>query len=277
MRHKFVFSFLLLLLGLSLAAQNPVTVSGTVKDEAGDTVIGAGVVQEGTGNGTTTDVDGRYSITVPLGSRLQFSCIGYKKDGQNFTISGGSATIENSVLGLNIVLSDVVSAAGETQGTASPVSFLMLSEETINSDADPTDGVFTYTHASEAKEGYAEHSIAIYFSNDKLFLNLLVAVADGSPFAGENIFMPVSYTVTTADQWNADPKGQACPGFNFLGLMDLGCYYTTNGTVNYLTKGVVRLVENADGLVVSIVDAEGNAIEGLPASLALLAATKKAE
>ena len=65
--------------------------------------------------------------------------------------------------------------------------------------------------------------------------------------------------------------------FNFLGLMDLGCYYTTNGTVNYLTKGVVRMVENADGLVVSIVDAEGNAIEGLPASLALLAATKKAE
>ena len=234
MRHKVILSLLLLLLGLSLAAQNPVIVSGTVKDEAGETVIGAGV-------------------------------------------GGGSATIENSVLGLNIVLSDVVSAAGETQGTASPVSFLMLSEETVNSDADPTDGVFTYTHASEAKEGYAEHSIAIYFSNDKLFLNLLVAVADGSPFAGENIFMTVSYTVTTADQWNADPKDQACPGFNFLGLMDVGCYYTTNGAVNYLTEGVVRLVENADGLVVSIVDAEGNAIEGHPASLALLAATKKAE
>lgn len=78
MRHKVILSFLLLLLGLSLAAQNVVTVSGTVKDEAGDTVIGAGVIQEGTGNGTTTDVDGHYSIAVPLGSKLRFSCIGYK-------------------------------------------------------------------------------------------------------------------------------------------------------------------------------------------------------
>ncbi len=42
-------------------------------------------------------------------------------------------------------------------------------------------------------------------------------------------------------------------------------------------EGVVRLVENEDGLVVSVVDAEGNAIEGLPAALSLLVATKTAE
>lgn len=39
----------------------------------------------------------------------------------------------------------------------------------------------------------------------------------------------------------------------------------------------MRLVENEDGLVVSVVDAEGNAIEGLPAALSLLVATKTAE
>lgn len=256
-----------------------------IKDSEGN-VAGQVVIRTATG---ADSIDGEYAYSAEevagsLAGGLDLSALGmgvlgsyYVKDGQNFTISGGSATIENSVLGLNIVLSDVVSAAGETQGTASPVSFLMLSEEAANPEADPTDGIFTYTHTSEAKEGYAEHSIAIYFSNDKLFLNLLVAVADGSPFAGENIFVPVSYTVTTAEQWNADPKGKACPGFNFLGLMDLGCYYTTNGTVNYLTEGVVRLVENEDGLVVSVVDAEGNAIEGLPAALSLLVATKTAE
>lgn len=78
MKIKTLLSSLLLFACLSLAAQNGITVSGTVLDEAGDAVIGAGVVQEGTSNGVITDIDGHYSIHAPLGSRLQFSCVGYK-------------------------------------------------------------------------------------------------------------------------------------------------------------------------------------------------------
>lgn len=254
--------------------------------DAEDNIVGQVVIRTASGAET---IDGEYVFSAEeksgtLAGGLDLSALGmgvvgsyYVKEGVNYTLSGGNAKIENSALGLNVVLSEVVSASGETQGTASPVSFLMMAKEEADPDSDPTDGVFTYTHTSEAKEGYSEHTISVYFSNGKQFLNLLVAVADGSAVAGDNIFVPVSYTITSTDQWTADPKGLACPGFNFLGIMDLGCYYTSNGTVNYLTEGVVRLVENADGLVVSIVDAEGNAIEGLPASLALLSATKKAE
>ncbi|MFV0581663.1 MAG: SusC/RagA family TonB-linked outer membrane protein [Parabacteroides gordonii] len=52
-------------------------VSGIVKDERGEPVIGANVVVKGTTNGTVTDMNGRYSLSVPEGSTLQISYIGY--------------------------------------------------------------------------------------------------------------------------------------------------------------------------------------------------------
>ena len=52
-------------------------VSGIVKDERGEPVIGANVVVKGTTNGTVTDMNGRYNLSVPEGSTLQISYIGY--------------------------------------------------------------------------------------------------------------------------------------------------------------------------------------------------------
>ena len=42
----------------SLFAQGTIAVSGRVTDETGQPMIGAGVVQKGTTNGTVTDLDG---------------------------------------------------------------------------------------------------------------------------------------------------------------------------------------------------------------------------
>ena len=50
---------------------------GKVIDENGQPVIGAGVVEQGTTNGVVTDIDGKFSITVPSGAKLEISCIGY--------------------------------------------------------------------------------------------------------------------------------------------------------------------------------------------------------
>jgi TonB-linked SusC/RagA family outer membrane protein len=54
-----------------------VTVSGTVRDQNGESIPGATVSVPGTGIGTATDIDGNYTITVPEGSTLIFSFIGY--------------------------------------------------------------------------------------------------------------------------------------------------------------------------------------------------------
>lgn len=58
-------------------SSSPRKVKGIVKDQKGDPVIGANVVEKGTTNGTVTDLEGTYNITVPDGSVLLVSYIGY--------------------------------------------------------------------------------------------------------------------------------------------------------------------------------------------------------
>lgn len=52
-------------------------VTGVVKDQKGELVIGANIIQKGTLNGVITDVDGNFSINAPEGTILQVSYIGY--------------------------------------------------------------------------------------------------------------------------------------------------------------------------------------------------------
>ena len=52
-------------------------VSGVVRDPNGEPIIGAGVYESGTKNGTVTDVDGRFTLSVQPGSTLTVSYIGF--------------------------------------------------------------------------------------------------------------------------------------------------------------------------------------------------------
>ena len=61
----------------SASTGKEVTVKGTVLDELGEPIIGANVVVEGTTIGAITDLDGAYTLTVPAGSNLKISYIGY--------------------------------------------------------------------------------------------------------------------------------------------------------------------------------------------------------
>ncbi len=56
----------------------PIKITGIVIDESGIPVIGANVVEKGTTNGITTDIDGNFSFSVSSGSTLTVSYIGYK-------------------------------------------------------------------------------------------------------------------------------------------------------------------------------------------------------
>lgn len=55
------------------------TVAGRVTDPAGSPVVGATVLVKGTTTGTTTDVDGCFSLTIPAGTPLEVSFVGYAK------------------------------------------------------------------------------------------------------------------------------------------------------------------------------------------------------
>ena len=57
-------------------AQNR-SVSGKVVDGTGAPIIGAAVMVAGTSNGTVTDIDGQFVLTVPANAILNVSCLGY--------------------------------------------------------------------------------------------------------------------------------------------------------------------------------------------------------
>lgn len=57
---------------------NGTVYTGIVRDDTGETLPGATVQIKGTNNGTTTDLDGKYSISAPIGSILVFRFVGFE-------------------------------------------------------------------------------------------------------------------------------------------------------------------------------------------------------
>ena len=108
--------------------QNTITVKGVVTDMQGEAIIGANILQQGTTNGTITDIDGNFTLEVPTDAQLAVSYIGYKKviipvNGKtNFTIK-----MEDDALKLETV---VVTAMGIKKKEAS----LTYSTQQLNGD-----------------------------------------------------------------------------------------------------------------------------------------------
>ena len=75
LQKPLVFLFLLCLFPLGAMAQS--TVNGTVTDESGEAVIGATVRVQGSGVGTVSDMDGRFSVKASPDATLEVSYVGY--------------------------------------------------------------------------------------------------------------------------------------------------------------------------------------------------------
>ena len=76
MRKKQILCFLILLISsISVFAQNSIT--GKVVDTNGEPLMGVSVVVKGTTLGAITDLDGKFSISVPAKSTILFTYIGY--------------------------------------------------------------------------------------------------------------------------------------------------------------------------------------------------------
>lgn len=78
-------------------------VTGTVKDENGEPIIGVNVVVKGTTHGTVTDIDGKYSLEVPAFAILTVSYIGYEEK---------EISVDNKAI-VNILLAEDLQALDE--------------------------------------------------------------------------------------------------------------------------------------------------------------------
>ncbi len=107
---KFVFIILLCssFFSMSSFAQE---VKGTIKDDQGQLLPGASVVEKGTSNGAVSDFDGHYNITVSQGAILVFSYVGY--DAKEVTV--GLQTTINVNLEAGNALDEVVVVGYGTQ------------------------------------------------------------------------------------------------------------------------------------------------------------------
>ena len=77
-KRLLITSFFVMLLSVALAHAQ-VTATGVVVDATtGEPIIGASVLEEGTSNGTITDFDGNFSLTVGKDAQVVISYVGYK-------------------------------------------------------------------------------------------------------------------------------------------------------------------------------------------------------
>lgn len=97
--REFFFLMVGLLFSVGLNAQT-ITVSGVVSDPSGEPLIGASILAQGTTVGTSTNIDGEYTINVAPEATLVVSYVGY--DTQNVPVDGRTSINvtmqENSVM-----------------------------------------------------------------------------------------------------------------------------------------------------------------------------------
>ena len=102
--------------GFAAYAQN-ITVTGVVTDGAGDPIPAAAVIVDGSKQGTSADIDGKYSISVPSNATLVFSSIGFVE--QKIAVNGRRT--------INVVLAEDTTMLDETIvvafGTSTKESF----------------------------------------------------------------------------------------------------------------------------------------------------------
>ena len=113
MKKNYIFSFLLLIIFLHHASA--ITISGKVTDENDKPVPFASIYIKGTTKGTTSNLDGFYTIDLTPGKyELAFKLIGYKLEVKTISTDDGNQTINVKLILENFLLKEaVIKANGE--------------------------------------------------------------------------------------------------------------------------------------------------------------------
>ena len=106
-----------------------ITVTGLISDENGDPMAGVTILEKGTDNGTSTEVDGTYRIVVNDGATLVFSYIGYQT--QEIAVDGRSVIDLQMVEDVSALSEIVVVGYGRQQKRDITGSVVTLSSKQI--------------------------------------------------------------------------------------------------------------------------------------------------
>lgn len=104
MIYRLVFLMLISSIGIPLTGFAQAYLKGLVTDESGRPMAEVSVTESGANNGTTTDVQGRYRLTVPSEQRvnIRVSALGYEREFFNVRIADGDSLERPVVLYLMV-------------------------------------------------------------------------------------------------------------------------------------------------------------------------------
>ncbi|MDR2388986.1 MAG: TonB-dependent receptor [Tannerellaceae bacterium] len=174
-------------LSLAVTAQN-VTVTGTVTDRNGETLIGVNIVEKGTANGTITDLNGRFTLSVTRDAVLDFSYVGYVT--QSVAVQGRNR-LDILLADDSEILEEVVVIGYGTQrreaitGSVASVSEGRIKEVPATNITQALQGrVAGMEMAQTSSRPGAEMQIRIRGTRSLNASNDPLVVLDGIPFAG---------------------------------------------------------------------------------------------
>jgi TonB-linked SusC/RagA family outer membrane protein len=145
---------MLFVMGITMAQQ---TVTGTVVDDEGETLIGVSILVKGTGTGTVSDLDGSYSITVPEGSNLLvFSYTGFANqriEVNNRTVIDVTLEASAAILEQVIVTAYGVTTKEAFSGSADVIGAKDLAKRNVTSVISAIEGKATGVQFTSATGG----------------------------------------------------------------------------------------------------------------------------
>ncbi|MCF6212805.1 MAG: TonB-dependent receptor [Flavobacteriaceae bacterium] len=136
MKEKIYSILFALLLTLPVLAQSG-SVSGTVTDSDGQPMPGVSVIVKGTSTGTTTDFDGKYSVSAASDATLVFSYVGFES--ANVKVNGRSTV--DVALQSGVALDEVVVIGSRNKNrtvTDSPVPVDVIDVKQLMADSPQT-------------------------------------------------------------------------------------------------------------------------------------------
>ena len=155
-------------------------------DDLGEPILGANVVQVGTTNGTMTDLDGNFTLSVPAGARLKVSFIGYlsqevtAQNGMTINLAEDRKALEDVV-----VIGYGTAKKSDVTGSIASVSSDKLREVPAQSATQALQGRVAGVdiQRTSSRPG-ADQQIRIRGTRSLTASNDPLIVLDGIPFAG---------------------------------------------------------------------------------------------
>ena len=137
MKRKNLLLMILAFLSSSVLFAQNIEVSGTVFDASGEAAVGAGVFVKGNASkGTTTDLDGRFSVQAHPGDVLVFSYIGY--DDVEFPVTAAQRNVLITMSGTQVLDELVVVGYGVQKKSVMSSAVSRVTSETLD-EGHPTD------------------------------------------------------------------------------------------------------------------------------------------